>query len=84
MIFKEHADGSCNWVPAVFLKDPDNGRRIYGGVNLQPKLREGYVPPNHAVNTYNGNNLLNQGRQFMQQSFMNNSNRNGPYHFCRV
>ncbi|CAF3827830.1 unnamed protein product [Rotaria sp. Silwood1] len=54
----KHPGESCNWVPAVFLSVFGSGRRIYGGVNLQLKLTEGYVPRNTSASTYNANNIF--------------------------
>lgn len=54
----EHADNTCNWVPAVFLNKTGSGIRIYGGVNLQLKLTSGHVPPNNSASAYSAPNIF--------------------------
>ncbi|CAF3323390.1 unnamed protein product [Rotaria sp. Silwood2] len=69
----KHAGDSCNWVPAVFLNVLGNGRRIYGGVNLQLKLTEGHVPRNNSTSTYNANTFF-----FNQSSTTSSAPTAGP------
>ncbi|CAM4910842.1 unnamed protein product [Rotaria socialis] len=42
-----NSTSECSWVPAVFCSKKKNGLKIYGGVSLQIKLKEGIVQQNN-------------------------------------
>ncbi|CAF1247483.1 unnamed protein product [Didymodactylos carnosus] len=61
----DNSSTDCSWVPAVFCSKEKSHMKVYGGVNLQPNLKEGNVK----------NKNSDQIKQYDPQKVMNSADK---------
>lgn len=49
--YLDYDNAVCNWVPTVF-HTTNSGRRVYGGIDLQPNMVSGTVPMISGIQRY--------------------------------